>query len=162
MTEHNITNNQSDYIMTESYIINNQSERSNESYDAWVLVFQEKQPFARSVFVWTLSVVEIPIMLFSLYALCFLIKSRTASVFVIHLILSDLIQLICLILMTWDSGEMLSSAHEYSLIVDAGHEKEAVSETASNVCVLLAFGELNASYKQHKCEVNQQLSRYNG
>ncbi|KAA0707406.1 hypothetical protein E1301_Tti021105 [Triplophysa tibetana] len=115
MTEHNITNNQSDNIMAEDYIINSQSERSNE----WELnSFLDKLPFARSVFIWILSVVEIPIMLLTLYALCCLIKShQTASVFVIHLILSDLIQLICLILMTWDSGNMLLAAHEYSVIV---------------------------------------------
>ncbi|KAA0707398.1 hypothetical protein E1301_Tti023085 [Triplophysa tibetana] len=145
MTEHNITNNQSDYIMTEDYITNNQSDyimtehnitnnqsdranSSNVSDDLFSFMspkerelyksFQDKQSFARSVFIWILSVVEIPIMLLTLYALCCLIKShRTASVFVIHLILSDLIQLICVILMTWEETRILSSAHFYSLIV---------------------------------------------
>ncbi|KAA0707385.1 hypothetical protein E1301_Tti021029 [Triplophysa tibetana] len=131
MTEHNITNNQSDYIMTEHNITNNQSDRANSSNvsdDLFSFMspkerelyksFQDKQSFARSVFIWTLSVVEIPIMLLTLYALCCLIKShRTASVFVIHLILSDLIQLICLILMTWEQTFMLLAAYLYTVIV---------------------------------------------
>ncbi|XP_057217494.1 ovarian cancer G-protein coupled receptor 1-like [Triplophysa rosa] len=129
MTDCNITNNQSD-IMTDYNITNNQSDRSNDSHSSKELFglerqemelswsFWHKKSFARSVFVWTLSVVEIPIMLLTLYAMCFLIKSRrAASVFVIHLILSDLIQMICLILLTRDRTLMLLSAHGYSVTV---------------------------------------------
>ncbi len=77
------------------------------------------QNYAESVFVWVLSVVEIPVMILTLIALCFIIKSRpAASVFVSHLILSDLIQFICLLIKTVTSWTWkLYGAYYYSLIV---------------------------------------------
>ncbi|KAK9979000.1 hypothetical protein ABG768_012449 [Culter alburnus] len=63
--------------------------------------FYMKLVFAESLFVWIISVIEIPVMILTLVALCALIKSqRSAPVFVIHLILSDLIQIICMLMMT--------------------------------------------------------------
>ncbi len=58
-------------------------------------------------------------MILTLIALCFLIKSRpAASVFVSNLILSDLIQVICLLIKTTTSWTYeLYVAYHYSLIV---------------------------------------------
>ncbi len=58
-------------------------------------------------------------MILTLIALCFIIKSRpAASVFVSHLILSDLIQFICLLIKTVTSWTWkLYGAYYYSLIV---------------------------------------------
>ncbi len=54
---------------------------------------------AESVFIWILCIIEIPVVLLTLFALCFLIKSnRAASVYVIHLILSDLLQIILVLI----------------------------------------------------------------
>ncbi|KAA0707402.1 hypothetical protein E1301_Tti023089 [Triplophysa tibetana] len=117
MTEDQITYNQSDRSYSSNVSVDSFSSLRPKEWELYKS-FLEKQSFARSVFVWILSVVEIPIMLFSLYALCCLIKSqRTASVFVIHLILSDLIQLICVILMTWERTFMLLAAYLYTVIV---------------------------------------------
>ncbi|XP_048019550.1 mas-related G-protein coupled receptor member A5-like [Megalobrama amblycephala] len=65
--------------------------------------FDKKHDIAASLFIWVISAIEIPIMILTLVALCALIKSqRSAPVFVIHLILSDLIQIICIIMKTID------------------------------------------------------------
>ncbi|KAK9979001.1 hypothetical protein ABG768_012448 [Culter alburnus] len=65
--------------------------------------YYRKHDIAAPLFVWIISVVEIPVMILTLVALCALIKSqRSAPVFVIHLILSDLIQIICMIMKTID------------------------------------------------------------
>ncbi|KAK9978998.1 hypothetical protein ABG768_012445 [Culter alburnus] len=73
--------------------------------------------FAESLFIWIISVVEIPIMILTLVALCALIKSqRSASVFVIHLVLSDLIQIICMLMKTIERSSKQQNAYDYSLI----------------------------------------------
>ncbi|XP_058627629.1 mas-related G-protein coupled receptor member A5-like [Onychostoma macrolepis] len=81
--------------------------------------FLRKQDYAYFVFVSVLSVVEIPVMILTLIALCFIIKSRpAASVFVSHLILSDLIQVIYMLIKTAISRSYkLYTAYFYSLIV---------------------------------------------
>ncbi|XP_048051491.1 mas-related G-protein coupled receptor member X1-like [Megalobrama amblycephala] len=71
-----------------------------------------------------LSVIEIPVMILTLVALCAVIKSqRSAPVFVIHLILSDFIQIICKLMITseWIREvdaifPILPDAFDYSLI----------------------------------------------
>ncbi|XP_051736217.1 G-protein coupled receptor 4-like [Ctenopharyngodon idella] len=105
--------------------VNNHSEQTREQRE-----LIRKLLFAEPLFIWIISVIEIPIMILTLLALCALIKSqRSASVFVIHLILSDLIQIICKLMMTtkwtpalqeWFSEiklYKLISAYSYSLIV---------------------------------------------
>ncbi|KAK9980431.1 hypothetical protein ABG768_000039 [Culter alburnus] len=77
-----------------------------------------------SLYFQIISAIEIPLMILTLVALCALIKSqRSAPVFVIHLILSDLIQVICMLMMTsnWLHEVFivrlyLFSAYFYSLI----------------------------------------------
>ncbi|XDV26365.1 hypothetical protein PO909_030108 [Leuciscus waleckii] len=64
-----------------------------------------------------ISSIEILIMILTLFALCALIKShRSTPVFVIHLILSDLIQIICRLThtITWSWDAYI--AYDYSLI----------------------------------------------
>ncbi|KAK9978992.1 hypothetical protein ABG768_012439 [Culter alburnus] len=71
----------------------------DEDYDEDELM-REKM-FADPLFIWIISPIEIPVMILTLVALCALIKSqRSASVFVGHLILSDLIQIICMLMIT--------------------------------------------------------------
>uniref|UniRef100_A0A8C1LFZ2 G-protein coupled receptors family 1 profile domain-containing protein n=1 Tax=Cyprinus carpio TaxID=7962 RepID=A0A8C1LFZ2_CYPCA len=73
---------------------------------------------AESLYIWAISVIEIPIMLLTLFALCVLIKSnRIASVYVINLIFSDLLQIICILLFTtkFDSDELIG-VYYYLLI----------------------------------------------
>ncbi|KAK9978997.1 hypothetical protein ABG768_012444 [Culter alburnus] len=73
--------------------------------------FFRKLDFVKPLFVWIISIIEIPVMILTLVALCALIKSqRSASVFVIHLILSDLIQIICMLMMTIEWPEDLDGA----------------------------------------------------
>uniref|UniRef100_A0A8C2IDF8 G-protein coupled receptors family 1 profile domain-containing protein n=1 Tax=Cyprinus carpio TaxID=7962 RepID=A0A8C2IDF8_CYPCA len=77
-----------------------------------LVTFHAKQSMAESFFIWAISVIEIPIMLLTLFALCVLIKSnRIASVYVINLIFSDLIQIICILLFTTklDSAELVKA-----------------------------------------------------
>ncbi|KAK9980432.1 hypothetical protein ABG768_000040 [Culter alburnus] len=72
-----------------------------------------------------ISAIEIPVMILTLVALCALIKSqRSAPVFVIHLILSDFIQIICKLMITSELIRevdaifpILSVAHFYSMMV---------------------------------------------
>lgn len=83
-----------------------------------LVTFHAKQSMAESFFIWVISVIEIPIMLLTLFALCLLIKSnRIASVYVINLIFSDLIQIICILLFTtkFDSDELIG-VYYYLLI----------------------------------------------
>ncbi|XP_051736262.1 ovarian cancer G-protein coupled receptor 1-like [Ctenopharyngodon idella] len=99
-----------------------------ESIDVRNELFREKM-FADPLFIWIISVIEIPIMILSLFTLCALIKSRRASsVFVGQLILSDLIQIICMLMITiielpddleevLDLIEQWRDAYYYSLIV---------------------------------------------
>ncbi len=77
-----------------------------------------KQDYAERVFIWIVSVIEIPVMILTLIALCFLIKSRpAASVFVSNLIFSVLIQVICMLISTVTSWTRnLYGAYIYSLI----------------------------------------------
>uniref|UniRef100_A0A672M4C5 G-protein coupled receptors family 1 profile domain-containing protein n=1 Tax=Sinocyclocheilus grahami TaxID=75366 RepID=A0A672M4C5_SINGR len=107
MAQHNISINNS----TESDYISNST---GSDYSHIWKVYNAQFPF-----IWVISVIEIPIMILTLIALCFLIKShRAASVFVSHLILSDLIQVICMLIAaaktiwTWE----LKGAYCYSLI----------------------------------------------
>ncbi|XDV26403.1 hypothetical protein PO909_030133 [Leuciscus waleckii] len=65
-----------------------------------------------------ISSIEIPVMILTLFALCALIKSnRSTPVFVIHLILSDLIQIICRLTFTFTRSWDAYIAYWYSLIV---------------------------------------------
>ncbi|XP_058627118.1 ovarian cancer G-protein coupled receptor 1-like [Onychostoma macrolepis] len=101
--------------MAQHNISINGSTASNEEWRKLIW----KQYYAQLVFVRVLSVIEIPIMILTLIALCFLVKSRpAASVFVSHLILSDLIQVICMLISTETSWPYeRSNAYLYSLIV---------------------------------------------
>ncbi|XP_043085138.1 proto-oncogene Mas-like [Puntigrus tetrazona] len=78
-----------------------------------------KKDAANVVFVWILSVIEIPVMILTLIALCFLVKSRpAASVFISHLILSDLIQVMCMLIGTTISWSYeLVGPYRYCLVV---------------------------------------------
>ncbi|XDV45305.1 hypothetical protein PO909_013423 [Leuciscus waleckii] len=65
-----------------------------------------------------MSAIEILIMILTLFALCALIKSnRSTPVFVIQLILSDLIQIICKLTETITGSAEVEDAYDYSLIV---------------------------------------------
>ncbi|XP_058627774.1 mas-related G-protein coupled receptor member A5-like [Onychostoma macrolepis] len=91
---------------------------STASDDDLLMEFISKYYYAERVFIWILSVVEIPVMILTLIGLCFIIKSRpAASVFVSNLILSDLIQVICILIAAANSLPYnLSRAYLYSLI----------------------------------------------
>ncbi|XP_050978652.1 psychosine receptor-like [Labeo rohita] len=80
--------------------------------------FYAKYPLAQSLYIWVILVIEVPITLLTLFALCVLIKSnRIASVYVINLIFSDLIQIICISLLpTKDDSDDLMGVYYYSLI----------------------------------------------
>ncbi|XP_043085171.1 type-1 angiotensin II receptor-like [Puntigrus tetrazona] len=71
------------------------------------------------IYIRVLSVIEILVMILTLIALCFIIKSRpAAAVFVSNLILSDLVQVISiLIAATISWHERLVPAYNYSLMV---------------------------------------------
>ncbi|XP_058627115.1 ovarian cancer G-protein coupled receptor 1-like [Onychostoma macrolepis] len=101
----------------------NTSINDSTASDSHLLLFKElteKQLYAESVFIRVLSVIEIPVMILTLIGLCFIIKSRpAASVFVSNLILSDLIQVICMLIAavaatSWT--QKLYVAYHYSLI----------------------------------------------
>ncbi len=80
--------------------------------------FRRKQDYAEPVFIWIVSVIEFPVMILTLIALCFIKSRPAASVFVSHLIHSDLIQNICmLIAATTSRTEKLPGAYNYSLIL---------------------------------------------
>ncbi len=81
--------------------------------------FIRKQEYAEPVFIWIVSVIEIPVMILTLIALCFIIKSRpAASVFVSNLIFSVLIQVICMLISTVTSWtQNLYGAYIYSVMV---------------------------------------------
>lgn len=92
---------------------------SPKSFKKKLFAFHAKQTIAESLYIWVLSVIEIPIMLLTLFALCVLIKShRVSSVYVINLIFSDFIQIICMLLSTTelDSENELMDTYYYSLI----------------------------------------------
>ncbi len=89
-----------------------------KTYHNKLVTFHARQSVAESLFIWVISVIEIPIMLLTLFALCVLIKSnRIASVYVINLIFSDLVQIICILLFTTklDSAELMK-AYDFFLI----------------------------------------------
>ncbi len=90
----------------------------NDSTVSDKLMELSKQDYAELVFIRVLSVIEIPVMILTLIGLCFIVKSRpAASVFVSNLILSDLIQVICLLKRAATSWTWkLSGAYLYSLI----------------------------------------------
>ncbi|KAI7797135.1 free fatty acid receptor 3-like [Triplophysa rosa] len=80
----------------------------------------ESKVKVRLVFIRIISLIEVPIMLLTLYALCLLVRSRHAtSIFVIHLILSDLVQTMCQMIYATGSVRtpLLGLAYYYSLIV---------------------------------------------
>ncbi|XP_043085165.1 lysophosphatidic acid receptor 6-like [Puntigrus tetrazona] len=81
------------------------------------ILFQECYP--ELVYIRVLSVIEISAMILTLIALCFIIKSRpAASVFVSNLILSDLVQVISILIAATISWKgMLLAAYNYSLMV---------------------------------------------
>ncbi len=87
-----------------------------------LMEFESKQDYVELVFIRVVSVVEIPVMILTLIALCFIIKSRpAASVFVSHLIISDLIQVICILIAaaaeaTTSWTQKLYVVYYYSLI----------------------------------------------
>ncbi len=67
--------------------LSNGSDGFNESH----IMNDTKVEIVEAVFIWIVSLFEIPVVCLTLFALCFLIKSHhAASVYVIHLILSDL------------------------------------------------------------------------
>ncbi len=78
----------------------------------------DKVEVVEAVFIWILSLFEIPVVCLTLFALCFLIKShRAASVYVMHLILSDLLQIGFINLTTKLASAAMRSAYEYCLFV---------------------------------------------
>ncbi|XP_067307609.1 G-protein coupled receptor 4 [Pseudorasbora parva] len=94
---------------------NKYNESTPEKTEMWE--FFSKVDLAKS-YVWIISVIEIPIMILTVLALCVLLKShRSAPVFVIHLILSDLIQIISMLTLTFIQSHEMYNAHRYSLIV---------------------------------------------
>lgn len=102
-----------------SISINASAQLNETTEDEELQNFWAKQAIADSVFIWIISVIEVPLMLLTQFALCFLIKSHhAASVYVINLILSDLIQMVFVILSTrYSWTDQLWAAHEYSVIV---------------------------------------------
>jgi len=85
--------------------------------DEWRHQFYRKLVSAHPIIISLISAIEIVIMIFTLYALCALIKSqRSTPVFVIHLILSDLIQIICKVTWIFTRSEKLYKAYVYNLI----------------------------------------------
>ncbi|KAK9979009.1 hypothetical protein ABG768_012456 [Culter alburnus] len=97
--------------------VNNDSEWRRELNE-----FDRKLDIAAPLFIWIISAIEIPVMILTLVALCALIKSqRSASVFVIHLILSDLIQIICMIMRTIEWPPEVYPAFELYNIRNAYH-----------------------------------------
>jgi len=79
----------------------------------------EKVEHAEAVFIWILCIIEIPVLLLTLFALCFHIKShRASSVYVINLILSDLLQMCFIFVLTTKLANVaLWSAYKYCLII---------------------------------------------
>ncbi|XDV26360.1 hypothetical protein PO909_030104, partial [Leuciscus waleckii] len=120
MAEQNasITGSSGDYYInassngsSEDYYINGSSNGSSG-------VHYDDQIWEHPLIIWIISAIEIPIMILTLFALCALIKSnRSTPVFVIHLILSDLIQIICKIMMTITWSWKAFMAYFYSLLV---------------------------------------------
>ncbi|XDV31517.1 hypothetical protein PO909_002508 [Leuciscus waleckii] len=79
--------------------------------------FLRKLESADPLIIWIISSIEILIMILTLFALFALIKSnRSTPVFVIHLILSDLIQIICRLTHRITESEDAYHAYWYSLI----------------------------------------------
>ncbi|XDV38017.1 hypothetical protein PO909_007509, partial [Leuciscus waleckii] len=114
MAEQNASSNGSSGV---DYYTNTRS--SGVDYeDEWsrLIEFVMKQEFAGFIFFMIFSAIEFVIVILTLFALCALIKShRSTPVFVVHLILSDLIQTIC-ILITISIGHEIN-AYFYSLTV---------------------------------------------
>ncbi len=72
-----------------SISINGSTAADDDLFDMEWRKFRRKQDYAEPVFIWIVSVIEIPIMILTLIGLRFIIKSwPAASVFVSHLILS--------------------------------------------------------------------------
>ncbi|XP_058622596.1 mas-related G-protein coupled receptor member A5-like [Onychostoma macrolepis] len=80
----------------------------------WELFKLISKQDAELVFVRVLSVIEIPVMILTLIGLCFIIKSRpAASVFISNLILSDLIQVICMLIAVVETKTTTSWTHTW-------------------------------------------------
>uniref|UniRef100_A0A8C2EXF2 G-protein coupled receptors family 1 profile domain-containing protein n=1 Tax=Cyprinus carpio TaxID=7962 RepID=A0A8C2EXF2_CYPCA len=96
--------------------LNNSSDVFNASHK---MNQTDKIENAEAVFIWIVSFFGIPIICLTLFALCFLIKShRAASVYVIHLILSDLLQIGFINVLTTELARAaLWSAYKYCLVV---------------------------------------------
>ncbi len=96
--------------------LNNGSDGFNESH---IMNNTSKVENVEAVFIWIVSLFEIPVVCLTLFALCFLIKShRAASVYVIHLILSDMLQIGFIIVLTTElATPALWSAYKYCLVV---------------------------------------------
>lgn len=79
----------------------------------------DKVQHAEAVFIWIVCLFEMPVVLLTLFALCFFIKSHSAAlVYVIHLILSDLLQICFILVLTTElANATLWSAYKYCLIV---------------------------------------------
>ncbi|XP_039505815.1 proto-oncogene Mas-like [Pimephales promelas] len=79
--------------------------------------FLNKLDDAQQLIIWIISPIEIVIMILTLCALCALLKSqRSTPVFVIHLILSDLIQIICKLIWSFTKSRELNKAYIYGFI----------------------------------------------
>ncbi|XDV26415.1 hypothetical protein PO909_030143, partial [Leuciscus waleckii] len=116
MAEQNASSNGS----SEDYYINASSNGSSGVHydDDQMREFLWKLYSADPLIIMIISAIEIPIMILTLFALCALIKSnRSTPVFVIHLILSDLIQIICRLTHTITESEDAKITYMYSLIV---------------------------------------------
>ncbi|XP_039509684.1 G-protein coupled receptor 4-like [Pimephales promelas] len=80
-------------------------------------VFLSKLDAADPIILMIIAGIDIVMMILTLIALCALLKSqRSTPVFVIHLILSDLIQIICTLALTITWSWKLYNAYIYSLI----------------------------------------------
>ncbi|XP_039526178.1 mas-related G-protein coupled receptor member A5-like [Pimephales promelas] len=93
---------------------------SRGGYDEWIRQMREfyrKLDAAEPIIFRTIAGIEIVVMILTLCALCALLKSqRSTPVFVIHLILSDLIQIICILTWTVTGSGDADNAYYYSLI----------------------------------------------
>lgn len=92
---------------------NNSSAALNESF------VYENVEYPEAIFIWIVSVIEIPLILLTLFAMCSLRRHHHAgSVYVINLIMSDLLQSVLLLLATTPLvGKTLWRTYKYSMIV---------------------------------------------
>lgn len=98
---------------------NNSSAVNNSSVTNSSAKIYEDVGYPEAVFIWVVSVIEIPVILLTLFAMCSLVKSYHAgSVYVINLIISDLIQSVLMLLVTTPLvGKPLWRTYKYTLMV---------------------------------------------